>query len=185
MPDSPSKPAWKLERYQSLLRLLACQLHLDPRLQSRFDASDVVSETMVRAVAALDKFAGTTEAEFVRWLRTILNNAFIDMVRREKAEGRTPSREMSLDALVADSSARFDHYLAVGQSSPSEQVEREEFLLRFANAVENLSAEQRDAVLLRDLYELPVKVIAERLGQTEKAIHGLILADPEKELCLT
>ena len=40
---------WQLERYQALLRLRARQLHFDPRLKRRFDSSDLVQETLLKA----------------------------------------------------------------------------------------------------------------------------------------
>src|SRR5262245_52888280 len=161
-------PKWELERYRPVLRLLAWQLHLDPRLRCRFDGSDLVQETFLQAVAARDQFRGTSEGELIRWLQEILHNKLRDMVRRERAQQRTPELEASLQA-VADSSVRLDCFLSAGQSSPSERVEREEVLCRWAAAVEQLPAEQREVVLLRDLHQLPVKEIAGRLERTEKS----------------
>jgi RNA polymerase sigma-70 factor (ECF subfamily) len=175
MSASPPEPPWCLENYRPLLRLLAWQLHLDPRLQRRFDGSDVVQETMVHAVDRLAQFDGHTEAELICWLQKILNNTFCDMVRHEKARMRTFVLEAaSLDAVVAESSARLERFLAADQSSPSERAERQEVLLRWASAVEALPSQQRDIVILRDLYQLPVKAIAERTDQTEKAVAGLL-----------
>jgi DNA-directed RNA polymerase specialized sigma24 family protein len=60
-----------LERFRSYLRLLA-RLHLNPRLQARLDASDVVQQTLLQACRALPHFRGRTEAELTAWLRQIL-----------------------------------------------------------------------------------------------------------------
>jgi RNA polymerase sigma-70 factor (ECF subfamily) len=164
-----------LGRYRSLLRLLAWKLRLDPRLRSRFDHSDVVHETLVRAVAAYGQFNGSSEGELIRWLQAILHNTFREMVRAELAQHCSPDLEASLQAALEASSRRLERILAAEQSSPSERVERREVLVRWAEAVENLPADQRDVVLMRDLHELPVKEIAERLGRTAKAIAGLLL----------
>jgi RNA polymerase sigma-70 factor, ECF subfamily len=172
---SPDGPRWQLECYLPLMRVMAWQLHLDRRLRRRFDGSDVVGEAMARAVGALEQFRGTTEAELLKWLQEILHNAFRDMVRRELAGRRTPDLEASLAAVVGDSSARLDSFLAARQPSPSEQAERNEVLLRFPRAIEELPREQRDVVLLRDVHGLPVKEIAEKIGCTEKAVAGLLL----------
>jgi RNA polymerase sigma-70 factor (ECF subfamily) len=164
-----------LERYRPLLQLLAWQLRLDQRLQSRFGRSDLVQETLLRAVAAFGQFSGSTEAELICWLQTILHNTFREWIRREKAGRRSPVLEASLEAAVQASSVRLARILAAEQSSPSERAERGEVLLRWAEAVERLPADQRDVVLLRDLHELPVKHIAERLGRSEKSVAGLLL----------
>src|SRR5713226_5208632 len=73
---------WQLERYRPLLRLRARQLHLDPRLKRRFDSSDLVQETLLKAHKNLHQFRGTTEAELVKWLQEILANALADQVRK-------------------------------------------------------------------------------------------------------
>jgi RNA polymerase sigma-70 factor (ECF subfamily) len=174
---SPLSPpqTWDLGRYRPLLRVLAWQLHIDRRLQRRFDGSDVVNEALVRAVGGLGQFRGTTEAELVKWLQEILHNTFQDMVRREQAGRRDPGLEASLRAVVADSSARLDRFIAAGQSSPSKHLEGQEVLLRWADAVERLPREQRDVVILRDLQERPVKEIAALTGRTEKSVAGLLL----------
>jgi DNA-directed RNA polymerase specialized sigma24 family protein len=62
-------PDWPVERHRALLRLHAQQFRLDPRLAARFDLSDLVSETLLRACRQRDQFRGSTEAELIAWLR--------------------------------------------------------------------------------------------------------------------
>jgi DNA-directed RNA polymerase specialized sigma24 family protein len=45
-----------------------------------------------------EQYAGHTEPELIRWLQTILHNAFREWIRRERAQGRDPEMEASLDA---------------------------------------------------------------------------------------
>ena len=54
--------AQPLEEYRSYLRLLT-RLHMDDALRGRLDPSDVVQQTLLRAVQARDQFRGTTAAE--------------------------------------------------------------------------------------------------------------------------
>jgi RNA polymerase sigma-70 factor, ECF subfamily len=166
---------WQLERYRSLLRLRARQLHLDPRLKRRFDSSDLVQETLLKAHKNLHQFRGQTEAELVKWLQEILANALADQVRKARTGKRNLNLERSLETIVAESSGRLEAYLAAEQSSPSQQVQRKELLLRTAEALENLPADQRDVVMLRDLMNQPVAQIAQQLGRTEKSVAGLLL----------
>jgi RNA polymerase sigma-70 factor (ECF subfamily) len=170
---TPSFP-FDLGRYRPLLRLMASYLRLAPRLQSRFDRSDLVNETLKRAWEKRGQFAGNSEAELVRWLQTILHNVFREWIRREGARYCSPDLELSLQAAIDASSLRLDQILAADQTSPSEQLERRELMLRWAEAVERLPKDQRDVILLRDLHELPIKQIAERTERTEKSVAGLL-----------
>jgi RNA polymerase sigma-70 factor (ECF subfamily) len=171
---------WQLERYRALLRLRARQLHLDPRLKRRFDSSDLVQETLLKAHEHLHQFRGRTEAELVKWLQEIFANALADQIRKAKTGKRNLNLEKSLETIVAESSGRLEAYLAADQSSPSQQVQRKELLLRAAEALERLPEDQRDVVMLRDLMNQPVAQIAQQLGRTEKSVAGLLLRGRHK-----
>jgi RNA polymerase sigma-70 factor (ECF subfamily) len=166
---------WLIERYRPLLRLQARKLELDMQLRRRFDSSDLVQETLLKAHAALGTFAGTSEAELVRWLQEILGNVLADEVRRARAQKRDVGLERSIDDILAASSARLEAFLAAGEPSPSEQSERQEQLLRLARAIEELPDDQRDVLIHRDLLGTPVREISEHLGRTEKSVAGLLL----------
>jgi RNA polymerase sigma-70 factor (ECF subfamily) len=172
----PESPAWDLERFRPLLRLQARRLQLDPRLQRRFDSSDLIQETLMRAHAHRAAFRGTTEAELVRWLQEILAHAALDLVDRERAQKRDAALERSLQEAVAESTSRLQAYLADRrQETPSRAAQRQEALLRLAAAIDELPEDQRDAVVLRDLMELSVAEAAQRLERTEKSVAGLLL----------
>jgi RNA polymerase sigma-70 factor (ECF subfamily) len=171
---------WPVDRYRALLRLLVRRFHLDPLLRRRFDSSDLVQETLLRAHAHRDQFRGTTEAERVKWLQEILGNVLTDETRKARAQKRDVALEQSLDAAVAESSARLDAFLADRQSSPSQQAERHELLLRLAEALEQLPEDQREVLIQRDLRGASVSQIAEQLGRTEKAVAGLLLRGRRK-----
>jgi RNA polymerase sigma-70 factor (ECF subfamily) len=173
MPTPADK--WSIERYRPLLRLQARKLELDMRLRRRFDSSDLVQETLLKAHAALDTFAGASEAELVRWLQGILGNVLVDEVRAARAQKRDVELERSIDEYLAASSARLEAFLTAGGPSPSEQAERQEQLLRLGRAIEHLPDEQRDVVVLRDLLGTPIREISEQLGRTEKSVAGLLL----------
>jgi RNA polymerase sigma-70 factor (ECF subfamily) len=162
------------ERYIPLLRLQVRQLELDLRLRRRFDSSDVVQETLLRAHANRDQFRGTTEGEMVRWLQAILSNVVIEETRKARAGKRDVAVEQSLQAAVADSSTRLEAYIAADQSSPSQQIERQELLLQVAQALDQLPEDQRDVVIHHHLLGTPVGQIATQLGRSEKSVAGLL-----------
>ncbi len=164
-----------LERYRPLLRLQLRQVQLDPRLARRFDESDLVQEALLRAHESRADFRGGSEAALVRWLEQILANVLTDAVRRERAQKRDVALEQSLDAAMDASSARLEKYLSADGSSPQEQVERGEQLLRLAAALDRLPADYRDVILRRDLMGESVADIAARMTRSEKAVAGLLL----------
>jgi RNA polymerase sigma-70 factor (ECF subfamily) len=155
-------------------------MELDPRLQRRFDSSDIIQETMLRAHANLARFRGHTEAELVKWLQEILSNVVTDEARKARARKRDVALEQSLEAVMAESSSRLEMYLASSQTSPSGQAERQELLLALAVAIDELPEDQRDVLIQRDLNGAPVSQIAEQLGRTEKSVAGLLMRGRRK-----
>jgi RNA polymerase sigma-70 factor (ECF subfamily) len=171
---------WHLERYRQLLRLQVRRLQLDPRLQRRFDSSDLVQETLLNAHAQMDRFRGNTEAALVKWLQEVLAHTVADQVRKARAQKRDVALEQSLQAAVAESSARLEAFLADGQPSPHEQAERHELLLRIADGLEQLPEDQREVVIRRDLQGASVGEIAAQMSRTRKAVAGLLLRGRRK-----
>jgi RNA polymerase sigma-70 factor (ECF subfamily) len=173
MAESPG-PGWAVERFRDYLRLLA-RLHLDPRLQGKLDASDVVQETLLKAHQALAEFRGQTEAELAAWLRRILANTLADAGRRYlTGEARNVNLERSLEDAVQQSSARLEQWLADGQVAPGEQALRQEQLLRLSRGLAALPADQRQAVELRHLRGCSVGDVAREMGRTRAAVAGLL-----------
>jgi RNA polymerase sigma factor (sigma-70 family) len=115
---------WHLERYRPLLRLLVRRIQLDPRLQPRFDSSDLVQETLLKAEAQLDRFRGQSEAQLVKWLHEILEHTVTDQIRKARARVRNVAQEQSLQAVLGESSDRLHEFLASGQPTPIEEAER-------------------------------------------------------------
>jgi RNA polymerase sigma-70 factor (ECF subfamily) len=169
--------AWDLGRFRPLLLLQARQLclSLDPRLRPRFDASDVVHDALLRAHASQGGFRGKTEAERIAWLRRILTNALRDKIDYERAQQRHPGLERPIEEMVTESSVCVDAFLADQvQELPSQAVQREELWTRMAAAIEELSEDQRNVVILRKMMGLRVEQIARQLGRTQKAVAGLV-----------
>src|SRR5437660_8973435 len=114
MDAAADEPAMALERFRDYLRLLA-RLQLDPRLQGKLDASDLVQQTLLKAHQARGQFRGRTFAEQAAWLRQILANTLANAVRDLARAKRDVGRERSLEDGLADSSARLEAWLAADQ----------------------------------------------------------------------
>ncbi len=172
-------PEWPLTRFRTLLCLQVRLLDLDPRLRRRFDSSDLVQEAMTRAYERRDQFRGGSEGEALRWLQAILHNVVLDKIREAHAARCDIGRERSLQA-VTDSSARFEAFLTSKQRSPAEEFEGRELLLRLAEALEQLPADQRDVFIHVRLRGTPRAEVALALEKTPKAVVGLLCRAQEK-----
>jgi RNA polymerase sigma-70 factor (ECF subfamily) len=159
-----------IEDYREYLLLLA-RLQIDPRLRGKLDPSDVVQQTMVKAHLGREDFRGTSAGEQAAWLRRILANALVDAMRKYHRE---VALEQRVDRGLDKSSARLEAWLAADQMSPGEAVCRQEQLLRLAGALSRLPDDQRTAVELHHLRDIPVAEIAAQLGRTEASVAGLL-----------
>ena len=162
-----------LDRFRDYLRLLA-GLQLHPMLRSKLDPSDVVQQTMLQAHQAFGQFRGTTDAELAGWLRQILARNLAAAVREMGRAKRDIGREQSLEAAVDASSARLEAFLADEQSSPSVRADRNERVLRLAEAVAELPEAQREAITLHHLQGWPLARVARHLDRTPAAVMGLL-----------
>ena len=162
-----------IEDYRDYLLLLV-RLQMGPRLRAKVDASDVVQQAILHAHERRAQFRGTTEGEWLAWLRAILANALAAAVRRFDTQARDPGRERSLEAELDRSSSRLEGLLAADQTSPSERAVRGEELLRLAHAIARLPEDQRRVVELHYLKGLAVADVAEQIGRTRPAAVGLL-----------
>ena len=173
MTDEAGELAQRLERFRSYLHLLA-GLHLNPRLRGKLDASDVVQQTLVQALEGLEQFRGSSDAELAGWLRTIMARRLANAVRDLGRDKRNVDRERSLEAGLNDSSARLEAWLVAEQSSPSQRAERNEQVVRLADALATLPEAQCEALALHHLHGWTLEEVARHLGRSEAAAAGLI-----------
>jgi RNA polymerase sigma-70 factor (ECF subfamily) len=110
--------------YTNYLTLLA-RVQLGRRLRGKVDDVDLVQETFLEAHRHFEGFRGTTEGEFVSWLRQILAARLSNLLRRYYG---TQGRDVRLERELADdldqSSLTLGRALAAAQSSPSQQAAR-------------------------------------------------------------
>jgi RNA polymerase sigma-70 factor, ECF subfamily len=171
--DQSVRAEQRLEQFRSYLRVLA-RVQCGPRWQPRLDPSDLVQQTLLQAVQALPQFRGHSDPELAAWLRQILVRTLRNAVRDLGRDKRDVSRECPLEAAVEASSARLEAWLADPGSSPQQQAERNEQLLRLTAALEELPEAQREAVMLHHLQGLTLDTVAGHLGRSSAAVAGLI-----------
>jgi RNA polymerase sigma-70 factor (ECF subfamily) len=172
IPMSEASASRPLESYRSYLRVLA-GVQFPLQLRGKLDASDMVQKTLLKAHEKFTQFRGETSAQLAAWLRRILSNVLTDELRRAAA-ACDRALQQSIGPAVAQSSARLEAFLAAEGTSPSEQAERQEQLLRLADALAQLPDDQRQAVEMQHLQGLPVAVIAQQMDRSKSAVGGLL-----------
>lgn len=161
-----------LEGYRNYLRLLA-QTWLDRSLAGKYDRSDLVQDTLIKASDRFDQFAGSTEAELIGWLRKILAHQLADTARHFRGAMRDVGREQPVAASLDASCAALNKLAPAAQSSPSMAAQRREMTVVLADALAEMKAEYREVIVLRNLQELSWPEISERMGRTEGAVRML------------
>jgi RNA polymerase sigma-70 factor (ECF subfamily) len=173
MTQANEPPAPTLEEYIAYLHLLA-RLQLGPRPPVQLQASDLVQQTLLEAQQKLHQFRGRNPAEMAGWLRQILAHNLADARRAQGRLKRDVSRQRSLEAALNQSASRLEAWLAAQHSSPSQRTQRNEEAVRLAQALAQLPAPQREAVVLRHLESRSLADIAQHLGRTQAAVVGLL-----------
>jgi RNA polymerase sigma-70 factor (ECF subfamily) len=159
------------ERYRGYLLFLA-RHHAAADLRGKLDPSGVVQQTLLEAHAAADLLARLDSPHRLGWLRIALARNLADEAKRLRAGKRDARRERPID--VDASASRLEAWLAAQQSSPSQQAERGEQLVRLADALTALPEAQREAVERHYLLGQPVAAVAAEMGKTPAALAGLL-----------
>jgi RNA polymerase sigma-70 factor (ECF subfamily) len=162
-----------MESYRDYLLLLA-RLQIDQRLQSKVDAADVVQETFLEAHRDFGQFQGTTEGQFLAWLRQVLATNLANLLRRYLGtQGRDVRLERQLALDLDQSSSNLNLVLACPQSTPSQQAARREQAVLLANALGCLPPDYREVIVLRNLQGLSFPEVAGRMGRTIDSVEKL------------
>lgn len=141
-----------VEAYQTPAYCLAA------RMCGPDSAEDVTQEAFLAAWRALPEFRG--DCRFSTWLYRLVSNAAIDCLRREKKHRDTGDVD--------------DLELPDGGPSPQEQAERSDTRDAVRRALDRLSPEHRQVLLLRFMQELDYGEIARALNVSEGTVKSRI-----------
>jgi RNA polymerase sigma-70 factor (ECF subfamily) len=119
-------------------------------LRDPHEAEDVTHDVFAKLMSAIRNYEQRS-VPFAAWITRVARNAAIDHLRRRRAVPREEVHAVD----------------AVSQRDDAERIES----LRIALA--QLPEEQREVVVLRHVAGLSPLEIANRLGKTEGAVHGL------------
>jgi RNA polymerase sigma-70 factor (ECF subfamily) len=117
------------------------------------DAEDLVQETYVRAISAMGRLRPASNIK--GWLFKILRNIWLNQIRKRRSSPQIllPDTEGgSLDNMVDPGKDSYEIYAS--------EIER----VRVQTAIQELSLEFREVILLREFEELSYQEIASLLG---------------------
>jgi RNA polymerase sigma-70 factor (ECF subfamily) len=162
-----------LERFSAYLHLLA-RVELDPRLRRDCDPSDIVQIVLLKAHLARESFQGETTEELAGWLRQILANTLADALRARLCAKRDVRLEVSLEQSLNHSSERLAACVSGREPTPSTIMASTEQAMRLADAVAQLPAPQREAVLLKHFESRPLTEVAAKMGRSPASVASLL-----------
>lgn len=127
------------------------------RVKQELDPEDVLQETFLKAFETVSLFKSKGEDSFFRWLSAIAEHLILNASRK-----RVP------DPLEVKPEP------ASGNVSPSKALRRKERFDRLDQAVQGLTEDQRQVVLMARVDGLTARQIAHRMGRTEEAVRQLL-----------
>lgn len=145
-----------VERYQERAYRLALRVLRDEEW-----ARDVVQEGFLKVYRSLDRFEG--RSSFYTWMYRVMMNLCLDAKRRDHRERHVEWEEgarVEPDPAAPDAASEL-HQEQVG---PAGSLERSQLRGFVAKAIEQLSDDARQTLLLREVEGLSYAEIAECLG---------------------
>ncbi len=137
-------------------------LRLSPCLSTRVDPSDVVQEAFLRASTNFSQYRAADGMSLSGWLRLQTRYAVGDCHRRNlKTQKRDARRE---EQGFCDISASALDQLAESMSSTSSVVARQELGQRIRASIEQMSALDREILILRHLEDISIADAAVELN---------------------
>ena len=153
-----------------LLRIIA--FRLDRRLATRLDPEDVLQEVFVDGLKRIEHLRAPETPSFLVWIRLILRQTLIDLVRHHLgAQRRSVSRESKSDEQAFQSQESFSiaSLLVANTTSPSSAFSKRELIENVEASLQTLNETDREIIALRHFEELSNKQAAAVLELTEKA----------------
>jgi RNA polymerase sigma-70 factor, ECF subfamily len=162
-----------LDRYRDALAEQA-RGQIGRRLRVKLDVEDLLQDVSLEAYRDIGKFRGSTEGEFLCWLRKILDTILLNHVRHYFGTRRRDLRhERRLAADVDESMTGPERDPVAPDTSPTQRAVRHERVSRLEQAMETLPAPYREVIILRHLEGLSFPEVARRLDRTEDSVKNM------------
>lgn len=130
------------------------------RLGNPVEAEDVAAAVFLSAWRTIDRFRPKHDASFAGWLFRLAHNALVDRYRRMKP---MVSLDAGLDEALAEQIT----------TSPEAAFEWRLTLVELQQALQQLTEEQREVVLLRFVEGLSAREVGDIMGKHEGTVRGM------------
>lgn len=156
-------PELAFEQHRERL-LSVIYLRMGPNLRVRMDPEDILQEVAIEAVNSWRTLSD--EANAGAWLVTLARRKIARILRDQLGvAARDPRREHAIKTEFPVSDRR---------SGPVTHADRKDRLELLEQALERLSDDHREVILLMKIEGLSGKEVAERMGRSENATHLLL-----------
>ena len=158
-------------RHRARLRRMV-ELRLDRRLQARIDASDVIQEAYVEAIARLEEYWRAPTYPLFLWLRLLVGERLLKLHRHHLGtQMRDADQEVSLyrGALPQANSVSLAAHLLGHMTSASRAAIRAEDQIQVQEALNSMDPIDREVLALRHFEMLNNEETAQVLGLKKSA----------------
>ena len=156
-------PEVAFEQHRERL-LSVIYLRMGPNLRVRMDPEDILQEVAIEAVNSWKTLS--TENNAGAWLVTLARRKVARILRDQLGvAARDPRREHAIKTELP---------LADRRSGPVTHADRKDRLELLEQALERLSEDHREVILLMKIEGLAAKEVGERMARSENAIHLLL-----------
>lgn len=146
-----------VETFKPRLEALVC-LKLGSELRGRVEVADIIQETFVGAFDSIGTLRSPNETAFFRWLTGIANHVIFNEARRQQRRPTVP----------------FESNVMTSDPSPSKGMRRDERFERLAAALDSLSPDHREVIVLARIEGLSLAEVAGRMKRTQGAVAQLL-----------
>ncbi|GAC1657496.1 MAG: RNA polymerase sigma factor SigE [Acidobacteriaceae bacterium] len=138
---------------------------------SSTEAEDLTQDVFIKIYRTLGSF-DPDKAAFTTWMTTVTRNLLVDHFRRTKQDRVTDSMDSNPEG--DEDAPRLTDRIEYQGPRPDQQIETSEAQKLVHKALQELSPELREAVILRDLQDMDYKEIATSLKVPEGTVKSRI-----------
>jgi len=136
------------------------------------DAQDLTQEVFIKVYRTVGSFDGE-KASFNTWVTTVTRNLLVDHFRKTRNDRATDSIDATQGA-DEDGPTLADRLASDGSENPHKHVESRERREMLQRALQQISPDLREAVILRDLQDMDYREIAQVLKVPEGTVKSRI-----------